>query len=100
MHGEGPGWACAAMAASAACACVVYYTMIAWFAHRERMAKIQQGGDPNRVGGEATLSELADRVIALERELDRLRGPGAPLLPGEGKPPIATEIKKSPPYSK
>jgi hypothetical protein len=36
-------WAVSAAVASIAFACAIYYTAIAWFAHREQMAKIQQG---------------------------------------------------------
>jgi len=41
-------WAGSAAIASIAFACVVYYTATAWFAHRERMAKIEKGIDPDR----------------------------------------------------
>jgi hypothetical protein len=40
-------WAGAAAVASIALACAIYYTATAWFEHRERMAKIQQGIDPD-----------------------------------------------------
>ena len=40
-------WAGAATVASIAFACAIYYTAAAWFEHRERMAKIQQGIDPD-----------------------------------------------------
>jgi hypothetical protein len=41
-------WAAAAAIGSIALACAIYYTVTAWFAHRERMAKIQHGIDPDR----------------------------------------------------
>jgi hypothetical protein len=41
-------WAGAAAVASIALACAIYYTSTAWFEHRERMAKIQQGIDPDK----------------------------------------------------
>ena len=41
-------WAGAAATASIALACAVYYTAAAWFTHRERMAKIQHGIDPDQ----------------------------------------------------
>lgn len=44
----GAEWAGAATVASIAFACVIYYTVTAWFTHRERMAKIQKGIDPDK----------------------------------------------------
>ncbi len=41
-------WALAATIASIAVSCAVYYTAQGWFAHRERMAKIEQGKDPDQ----------------------------------------------------
>lgn len=41
-------WASAAAVASIALSCAIYYTTTAWFAHRERMAKIEQGIDPDQ----------------------------------------------------
>jgi ribosomal protein L7/L12 len=41
-------WASAAAVSVIAVACAVYYTAVAWFAHRERMAKIEHGLDPDR----------------------------------------------------
>ena len=38
-------WAGTVAIASIALACAVYYTATAWFEHRERMARIQQGID-------------------------------------------------------
>lgn len=43
----GSDWAPAAAIASIALACTIYYSLKAWFAHRERMAKIQKGIDPD-----------------------------------------------------
>ena len=85
MNSQAPGWACMAAVIAIALAFAVYYSLIAWFAHRERMAKIQH--DPRKAAGEPNVTELADRVIALERELDRLRPEKSPV----------TEIKKSHP---
>jgi len=39
-------WATAFGVASIAFACTIYYTAKAWFAYRERMAQIAQGGEP------------------------------------------------------
>jgi hypothetical protein len=44
----GPELATAAVAAVIAVGCTIYYTANAWFAHRERMAKIEKGIDPDR----------------------------------------------------
>ena len=41
-------WAAATAIASIALACAIYYTATAWFAHRERMAKIERGIDPDQ----------------------------------------------------
>lgn len=41
-------WATAAMVAAIALGCTIYYTTQAWFQHRERMAKIEKGIDPDR----------------------------------------------------
>jgi hypothetical protein len=40
-------WPYAFAVASIALACATYYSLKAWFAHRERMAKIQKGIDPD-----------------------------------------------------
>jgi hypothetical protein len=40
-------WPAAIAVASIAFACAIYYTVSAWFTHRERMAKIQQGINPD-----------------------------------------------------
>jgi hypothetical protein len=40
-------WPVAAMVASVALATAAYYISTAWFAHRERMAKLQLGLDPD-----------------------------------------------------
>jgi len=40
-------WPAAMMVAAIAFACSIIYTATAWFAHRERMAKIQMGIDPD-----------------------------------------------------
>ena len=55
-------WAPALALGSIAFAFAVYYTAMAWFTHRERMAKIQRGIDPDQTGGGSNLQELADRV--------------------------------------
>lgn len=47
-------WAGAIAIASIAFAFAIYHTATAWFSHRERMAKIQQGIDPD---AEAALEE-------------------------------------------
>jgi hypothetical protein len=44
----GSDWSSAICVASIATACVIYYTTTAWFKHRERMAKIEKGIDPDR----------------------------------------------------
>lgn len=43
----GDPWAVTAAIASIAFACAIYYTVKALFEHRERMAKIQHGIDPD-----------------------------------------------------
>jgi len=44
-----PGdWSAAAALAAIAFGVTVYCTATAWFAHRERMAKIQRGIDPDK----------------------------------------------------
>lgn len=40
-------WASAAAIAAIAFAISIYYTADAWFTHRERMAKIEKGIDPD-----------------------------------------------------
>lgn len=45
-------WAGAAVVASMAFALAFYHTATAWFTHRERMAKIQQGIDPDKSSGQ------------------------------------------------
>jgi len=93
-------WAAAVPMAAIAFACAIYFTATAWFAHRERMAKIQQGIDPNQVRDGASQPELADRVLALEQEVARLRVPSESLSRGDGQPPLSTEFKKSPVFPK
>lgn len=44
---EDQGWSAAFTIASVAFACAIYYTASAWFQHRERMAKIEKGVDPD-----------------------------------------------------
>lgn len=41
-------WAASAAIASIAITCCVYYSLHAWFDHRERLAKIDRGIDPDR----------------------------------------------------
>ncbi len=48
-------WAATAAVAVIALACAIYYTATAWFEHRERMAKIEHGKDPD-----AKLSDAKD----------------------------------------
>ena len=45
-------WATAAAIASIAFAFAIYYTSTAWFEHRERMAKLEQGIDPDQADQE------------------------------------------------
>ncbi|HBI42725.1 MAG TPA: hypothetical protein DDY78_07695 [Planctomycetales bacterium] len=90
-------WAGAAVVASIAFACAIYYIATAWFAHRERMAKIQQGIDPNQVRDRTSPPELADRVLALEQEVARLRAPSESLSQGDGKPPLWRRLLYLPP---
>jgi hypothetical protein len=55
-------WAGAAMFAAIAFALAIYHTALAWFAHRERMAKIQNGIDPGKVdGGQGSSTEFRER---------------------------------------
>jgi hypothetical protein len=55
-----------------------------WIGHRERMAKIQKGSQP----------ELADRMLKLEQEVARLRSIVDPLFQQDERPPLSTDIKK------
>jgi len=77
-------WAVGMAIALIAFAFAAYYISAAWFTHREWLAKIQQGIDPDQPGRGPTVTELAERVLALER------------LQGDGKP-ISTDIKLSHP---
>jgi hypothetical protein len=43
----GADWSAAAAIAAIALACTIFYTAKAWFTHRERMAKIERGIDPD-----------------------------------------------------
>ncbi len=43
----GPDWSAAAATMVVVLGVTVYYTANAWFAHRERMAKIEKGIDPD-----------------------------------------------------
>lgn len=45
MNGD---WPTAVAIALIAFACAIYYTATAWFKHRERMEKIEQGIDPDQ----------------------------------------------------
>lgn len=49
---ESGAWAEAAAIVSIALALTIYYTAIAWFRHSERMAKIEQGIDPDQADPE------------------------------------------------
>jgi hypothetical protein len=40
-------WAAAAVVASVAIGFTIYHTATAWFTHKERLAKIQKGIDPD-----------------------------------------------------
>jgi hypothetical protein len=81
-------------------AVAIYFILTTWFAHRERMAKIQQGIDPgDKSRTSKATSELADRMLALEQEVVRLRAISDPLFQGDEKPLLSTDIKK-PPTSK
>ncbi len=44
----GSEWPVATAVAAIAFACAIYYTATEWFAHRERMAKIARGIDPDQ----------------------------------------------------
>ena len=61
-------WATAVTIAAVAFACAIYYTATAWFAHRERMAKIQQGINPDQ---RLPRRPLSDRVKELARDPTR-----------------------------
>jgi hypothetical protein len=50
---------------SIAFALAIYYTATAWFKHRERMAKIERGIDPDRL---LATQPLSDRVKELARD--------------------------------
>jgi hypothetical protein len=50
------------------------------------------------VGDPSSPPELADRVLALEREVARLRAVSVFLSPEDEKPPPATEFRKPPAF--
>ena len=78
-------------------ALILAYTFIfvPWIAHRERMAKIQQGIDPdNKSRMSKATSELVDRVLKLEQEVTRLRAISDPLFQSDEEPLVSTDIKK------
>jgi hypothetical protein len=52
----GSDWSAAATVAAIALACAIYYTSKAWFTHRERMAKIEKGIDPDKPSQKDALS--------------------------------------------
>lgn len=56
MNGD---WPAAVAASVIAFALAIYYTATAWFKHRERMAKIEQGIDPDQP---VPTQPLSDRV--------------------------------------
>ncbi|HVS40576.1 MAG TPA: ribosomal protein L7/L12 [Gemmataceae bacterium] len=58
-------WAVCAMFATIAIAVAAYYSLNAWFAHRERMAKIERGIDPDQPMNRQPLQPLSDRVKQL-----------------------------------
>jgi ribosomal protein L7/L12 len=62
MNGD---WPVAAAVTAIAFALALYYTATAWFKHRERMAMIEQGIDPDRP---LTTRPLSDRVKDLARD--------------------------------
>ena len=58
-------WATAVAVASVAFALAVYYTATAWFKHREQMARIEHGIDPDRPNSPVPRQPLSDRVKQL-----------------------------------
>jgi hypothetical protein len=62
MNGD---WPAAFAASSIAFALAIYYTANAWFKHRERMAKIERGIDPDQP---LTTQPPSDRVKQLARD--------------------------------
>jgi hypothetical protein len=48
MEHAAEAWATAAIFASIAFSLAIYYTAKSWFGHRERMAMIQQGINPDK----------------------------------------------------
>ena len=58
-------WVTAVAIPSVAFALAIYYTATAWFKHRERMAKIEGGLDP-------------DQAILRHPPSDRVKQPSAP----------------------
>jgi ribosomal protein L7/L12 len=58
-------WATAVAIASVAFAFTIYYVAVAWFTHRERMAKIAQGIDPDRKDQPLRRQPLSERVKQL-----------------------------------
>jgi hypothetical protein len=58
-------WSAAAFFVSIAFALAIYYTATAWFKHRERMAKIEHGMDPDRPDQPIPTRPLSDRVKEL-----------------------------------
>lgn len=61
MNGDWPG---AVAIASAVFALAIFYTATAWFKHRERMAKIQQGIDPDQPTPAQALSDRAKQLAS------------------------------------
>jgi hypothetical protein len=64
-------WATAVAVASVAFALAIYYTATAWFKHRERMAKIEHGIDPDRLDRSIPRQPLSDRVKQLASDPSR-----------------------------
>jgi hypothetical protein len=64
-------WATAVAIASVAFALTIYYTATAWFKHRERMAKIEHGMDPDRPDPPIPTQPLSDRVKQLASDPSR-----------------------------
>jgi ribosomal protein L7/L12 len=65
------GWAGAAAIASVALALAIYFTATAWFKHRERMAKIEHGLDPDRPIWPTPRQPPSERVIQLASDPSR-----------------------------
>jgi hypothetical protein len=94
---NGSEWPVAAAVAAIAFSFAIYYTAIAWFEHRERMAKIQKGGDLNQATQDGTLgaqsprSSVEDDIVPLlERGLS-VADIELLLKPAPGARPLSVE---------